>query len=56
MLYLDSIDTGILKIEHNVLPRVMFFGPEGMRSMTLVDMLDERDGCCECEYGKRKVW
>lgn len=26
VLYLDSIDTGCLNMEHNVLPRVMLFG------------------------------
>lgn len=39
-------------MEHNVLPRVMFFGPENMRSTILADTLDECNGVSECEYDK----
>lgn len=55
MLYLDIIDTGFLNIEHNVLPRVMLFGPENMRAMILADTLDECSRVSECEYGKSQV-
>lgn len=55
MLYLDIIDTGFLNIEHNVLPRVMLFGPENMRAMILADTLDEYSGVSKCEYGKSQV-
>lgn len=53
MLYLDSIDTGRLKWDHGIIPRIMFFGHEVMKSMTLADMAD--DELLECQFGKSQV-
>nr|CAB3449396.1 unnamed protein product [Digitaria exilis] len=57
VLYLDSIDTGFLNMDHTVLPRVMFFGPENMRSMILADTVDEcNGGCLSVSMGKARCF
>lgn len=53
VLYLDSIDIGILNLEHNTVPRIMFFGAESMKSMILADTVD--DDISGIQYGKSQV-
>nr|CAB3477379.1 unnamed protein product [Digitaria exilis] len=48
--YTYSIDTGCLKLDHNKIPRIMFFGPEVMKSMTLADTVS--DESLKCQFGK----
>lgn len=55
MLYLDSIDTGVLNLEPHTLPRIKFFGHEVMRSMILADTLSEGDDPSVCHFGRSQV-
>ncbi|KAF8701795.1 hypothetical protein HU200_033113 [Digitaria exilis] len=52
VLYLDSIDTGVLNLEPHTLPRIKFFGHEVMRSMILADTLSEGDDPSVCHFGR----
>jgi hypothetical protein len=55
VLYLDSIDTGVLKLQHNTFPQVRHFGQTTMTSMILGDTLSDFDDLTVCLFGKSKV-
>ncbi|RLN41001.1 hypothetical protein C2845_PM01G20440 [Panicum miliaceum] len=55
VLYLDSIDIGVLNIEQSSLPRIRHFTTETMKSMILADTLRGPDGLNECGFGKSQL-
>ncbi|CAL5005592.1 unnamed protein product [Urochloa decumbens] len=55
VLYLDSLDLGAWTMPHSVMPRVSVFGPDILKSMILIDTINERTDGYERRFGKNKL-
>ncbi|CAL4921183.1 unnamed protein product [Urochloa decumbens] len=55
VLYLDSIDLGVLSMEHDVRPRVRCFGPDRMKCMIRADTIRHSGDPKDRVFGKSKL-
>jgi hypothetical protein len=55
VLYLDSIDTGVMNKKHHSFPRVRHFEESIMRSMILTDTVCENSDVTKGAFGNSKV-
>lgn len=55
VLYLDSMDMGLMNQADWYVPRVQFFNSERIRMMVEADTTSPRDGRAEGEFGASKV-
>ena len=55
IMYLDSIDIGVMNIEHSSFPRIKHFAAEELKSMILADSLSRKPDNLDFEYGRSQV-
>ena len=55
MLYLDSIDVGMLNLDHSAVPRMRDFNSDVMKSMILADTMPSMRNASSSKFGKCKV-
>jgi hypothetical protein len=55
VLYLDSIDTGVMNMVHHSFPRVRHFDQSIMRLMILTDTVRESSDVTKGAFGNSKV-
>jgi len=55
ILYLDSIDIGVMNMEHSSFPRIKHFAAEELKSMILADSLSRKPDNLGFEYGRSQL-
>ncbi|KAG2634706.1 hypothetical protein PVAP13_2NG395200 [Panicum virgatum] len=55
ILYLDSIDIGVMNMEHSSFPRIKHFAAEELKSMILADSLSRKPDNLDFEYGRSQI-
>ncbi|XP_039794970.1 uncharacterized protein LOC120660492 isoform X2 [Panicum virgatum] len=55
ILYLDSIDIGVMNMEHSSFPRIKHFAAEELKSMILADSLSRKPDNLDFEYGRSQL-
>ncbi|CAO2184288.1 unnamed protein product [Urochloa humidicola] len=55
VIYLDSIDLGVLSMDHTVCPRIRFFGPDRMKGMIRSDTIRHSKDPKDRVFGKSKL-
>jgi len=55
VLYRDSIDIGLLNLDHGSFPRMRDFNTDVMKSMILADSIPAKSDTTAADFGKSQV-